>query len=98
MYKRKAELVIKVAVFSCLTMLVLLAVADALAEPIQTRIVTARGGLNVRRESTMQSQIVYTLDETDVVVVLEWHDGWARVANNTPPYTPIGWACGDYLK
>lgn len=98
MYKRKADLVIKAAVFSCLTMLVLFAVVDALAEPIQTRMVTARGGLNVRREPTTQSQIVYTLDETDIVVVSEWRDGWALVCNNNPPYMPIGWACGDWLK
>lgn len=95
---KKAHLLLKVLAVSCLAMLLVLFVMDAFAEPVETKIVTAHGGLNVRREPSVYSQKMYTLDETDIVVVLEWRDGWAYVANNHPPYLPIGWACGDYLK
>ncbi len=95
MYERKAHLVFKATAFCCLTLLLTLVVVDALGE---TAIVTARGGLNVRREPNVHSQKVYTLEETDIVIILEWQDGWAHVANNYPPFLPIGWACGDYLK
>lgn len=94
----KAHLLIKVLAFGFFTMLFILIVVDAFAVSMETKIVSAHGGLNVRREPNAQSQRVYVLDETDIVVVLEWHDGWARVANNYPPFLPIGWACGDYLK
>lgn len=96
--RAKANLVVKALAASCLALWMIISLHTAFAEPLETRIVAAHGGLNVRREPTTQSQRVYTLDETTVVVILEWQDGWARVANNTPPYLPIGWACGDYLK
>lgn len=95
---KKAHLLMKVLVFSCFTMLLILIAVDAFAVSMETKIVSAHGGLNVRREPNAQSQRVYVLDETEIVVILEWRDGWARVANNYPPYLPIGWACGDYLK
>ena len=98
MYRQKARRVIKALALACWLLMAVLLTADCLAEPMETRIVAAHGGLNVRREPTTQSQRVYTLDETDVVVILEWHDGWALVGNNTPPYLPIGWANGDYLR
>lgn len=95
MYKCKARLVFRATALCCLALLMALVVVDALGE---TAIVTARGGLNVRREPNIHSQKVYTLEETDIVIILEWQDGWAHVANNYPPFLPIGWACGDYLK
>ena len=98
MTERKARLVIKVTALACWILMLVLVAIDSHAEPMETRIVAAHGGLNVRREPTTQSQRVYTLEETTVVVILEWQDGWARVANNTPPYLPIGLANGDYLK
>lgn len=98
MTERKAKLVIKVLALACWVLMMALVVTDGMAEPVETKIVAAHGGLNVRREPNAQSQKVYTLDETAIVVVLGWQDGWARVANNYPPYLPIGWACGDYLR
>lgn len=95
---QKRDFVIKVLAFCCFLAMLTLVVADVLAEPIQTRIVAAHGGLRVRREPSTSSQTVYVLDETTVVVVAGWRDGWALVCNNAPPYLPIGWACGDYLK
>lgn len=95
MTESKAKQVFKATAFCCLTLLLALVVVDALGE---TAIVTARGGLNVRREPNIHSQKVYTLEETDIVIILEWQDGWAHVANNYPPFLPIGWACGDYLR
>lgn len=98
MYKRKADKVFKALALACYILWLCLVAVEGFAEPMETRFVAARGGLNVRREPNTSSQKVYTLDETTVVVVLEWKDGWARVANNFPPYYEIGWACGDYLK
>lgn len=94
----KAQLVFKVLAASCLLMMLVLVMVDALAEPVETRTVAAHGGLNVRREPTTESRVVYVLEETTVVVILEWENGWALVASNHPPHLPIGWACGDYLK
>lgn len=98
MYKRKADKVFKALACACYILWLCLVAAEGFAEPMETRIVAAHGGLNVRREPTVQSQRVYTLNETDVVVILEWQDGWAKVGNNYPPYMPIGWACGEYLR
>lgn len=98
MYRSKAARVFKALAVSCWILMMVLVAIEGYAEPLETRIVAAHGGLNVRREPTTQSQRIYTLEETTVVVILEWKDGWARVANNTPPYLPIGWANGDYLK
>lgn len=96
--RQKALLLYKVLCCCILVLWMILSLHTAFAAPMQTRCVTAHGGLNVRREPTVQSQLVYTLDETEVVVVKEWKDGWALVCNNYPPYLPIGWACGDYLR
>ena len=98
MVKKKASFLYKALACSILALWMIISLHTAFAEPLQTRCVAANGGLNVRREPTVQSRIVYTLDETDVVVVSEWKDGWALVCNNYPPYLPIGWACGDYLR
>lgn len=95
----KAHLVIKVLAASCLLLMLVLVMCEALAEqPVETRTVSAHGGLNVRREPTTESRVVYVLEETTVVVILEWENGWALVASNHPPHLPIGWACGEYLK
>ena len=96
--KQKAIFLYKVLCVSILAPWMVLSLHTAFGEPLQTRCVAAHGWLNVRREPNIHSQKVYTLDETDIVIILEWQDGWAHVANNYPPFLPIGWACGDYLK
>lgn len=76
----------------------LCALATAEAEWFESRQVTAHGGLNVRAEPCIESEAVYLLEETEVVVVHEWRHGWALVGKNIGDHRPIGWACGDYLK
>lgn len=95
---RKTRLIIKVLTLFCWILLLVLVAVDSYAEPIETRIVTARGGLNVRREPSTNSPVIYMLEETTLVTISDWQDGWALVANNYPPFLPIGWACGDWLK
>lgn len=98
MYKRKADLVFKVLTVACLVAMMVLIIADALAEPVSFKIVQARGGLNVREYPRPDARAVYLLDDTEVVAVLGWLDGWAEVAKNRAPFIPLGWVCGDYLK
>ena len=68
------------------------------ADALTVRQVQARGGLNVRTEPSVEAKAVYLLDDCETVIVLEWLDGWALAAKNTPPHNPIGWVCADYLK
>lgn len=98
MYKRKADLVFKVLTFACLTTMLVLIIADTLAEPLSFKIVQARGGLNVREYPRIDARAVYLLEDTEIVAVLCWLDGWAEVAKNRAPFIPLGWVCGDYLK
>ena len=88
-----AKLIFTLAVIAGLCSLVITC-ADALT----VRQVQARGGLNVRAEPRVEAKAVYLLDDCETAVVLEWRDGWALVAKNTPPHRAIGWVCGDYLK
>ncbi len=76
----------------------LCALAISGADAMSLKIVQASGGLNVRQEPTIESKAIYLLDDCETVVVLEWRDGWAMVAKNTPPHSVLGWVCGDYLK
>lgn len=62
------------------------------------KIVVASGGLNVRSEPCISGLHRYTLENRQVVAVLEEQDGWALVALNNSPDIPVGWACMDYLK
>lgn len=94
----KALLVYKVLLVAVMILLGVLFAIDADAEPARFMTVTARGGLYVRRGPSTEAQAVYMLDETDIVAILDWQDGWALVGDNYPPFNPIGWACGDYLR
>lgn len=96
--KRKAARVCKVLACAVCALWLCLMAVECMAEPIETRIVTARGGLNVRREPNTNSPVIYMLEETTLVTISDWQDGWALVGYNSPPFMPIGWACGDWLK
>jgi len=98
MSKDKALFTFKLLVALCLITAIACLAAEGLAEPYTVRIVQASGGLNVRSEPTTSARAVYLLEDTETVVVLEWRDGWALVAKNSPPHWAIGWVCGDYLK
>ena len=72
--------------------------ADSYAAEWQTAQVQASGGLNVRQHPSIDAKATYLLDDTEVVLIMDWHNGWALVAKNTGSHTVLGWACGDYLK
>jgi len=73
--------------------------ADSYAmEWIGTAQVQASGGLNVRQYPSIDAKAVYLLDDTEVVLIMDWHNGWALVAKNKGAHTVLGCACGDYLK
>ena len=75
-----------------------LAADSCAAEWVGTAIVQASGGLNVRQSPSIDAKPTYLLDNAEVVLVMEWQNGWALVAKNTGSHTVLGWACGDYLK
>lgn len=98
MRQDKALLTFKLAAVLCILALVACLATEAVAAAYNTRMVTAHGGLNVRREPRLDSPVVYLLSETEVVIVLAFRNGWALVSKNSSPGTPIGWSCADYLK
>lgn len=65
---------------------------------INTKIVQARGGLNVREYPSADAKFRYLLEDCEVVIILKEVDGWALVAKNNSVSVPIGWASTDYLK
>jgi len=73
-------------------------VTHSQAEPFTVMSVQASGGLNVRKEPNIDSTAIYLLENTETVIVLGWHDGWALVAKNNGSHNTLGWVCGKYLK
>ena len=94
----KPIFVFKILVTACVLALIACLAVDALSEGLCVKIVQARGGLHVRSDPNADASIIYLLEDATTVIVLEYSNGWYRVAYNTPPHVELGWACGDYLR
>lgn len=94
----KALLTIKLVFLLAVIVGMCAAAMETQAEPITVMSVQARGGLNVRKEPKLDSPAVYLLEDTETVIALGWHEGWALVAKNNGAHNPLGWVCGKYLK
>lgn len=81
-----------------LLVLICIACSNAHAEPLCVMSVQASGGLHVRSAPDMESNVVYLLEDTETVIVLDQCGGWALVAKSSGDHRPIGWASMEYLK
>lgn len=94
----KPMFLFKMMAVACVLVMIVCLAADALAEPMRVKSVQASGGLRVRREPSINANVVYLLEDTETAIILAEADGWSLVAKNNGEHSPLGWACSDYLK
>lgn len=63
-------------------------------EPVYRYRVTARGGLRLRAETSVNSKVLAMIPHNTLLTPIEWKGNWAKVQYDGK----TGWCSGDYLK